>query len=146
MSKTSNTYKGLEEEKATLKTKKTGKSNTKRKTKKAKPAKVSSKINLLKPLTNLFAKENKRLNLTIGSILLLLSTYLILAFISYLFTWKADQNLVIDQRFFSFIFLTKIAVFSLIILYLSMLNTFLRVSNLMSVFSYKIRFISSCGV
>jgi DNA segregation ATPase FtsK/SpoIIIE, S-DNA-T family len=65
------------------------------------------KINLLKPISQLFAKENRKLNLTTGSILILASTYLSLSFISYLFTWKIDQNLVISAGFFEFIFNTN---------------------------------------
>ena len=65
------------------------------------------KINLLKPISQLFAKENRKLNLTTGSILILASTYLTLSFISYLFTWKIDQNLVISAGFFEFIFNTN---------------------------------------
>ena len=86
MGKTSNKYKGTAEENQGTQPKKAA-------------TKVDAKsFNLLKPITNLFAKENRKLNLTIGSILVLLSTYLVLSFISYLFTWQSDQNLVINQR------------------------------------------------
>jgi len=80
-----------------------------RKKREDKPAPISSdrKINLLKPLSQLFAKENRKFNLTVGSILILVSTYLTLSFISYLFTWRADQNLVINSGFFEFIFNTN---------------------------------------
>tara|TARA_B110000037_G_scaffold69453_1_gene84033 strand:- start:15263 stop:17827 length:2565 start_codon:yes stop_codon:yes gene_type:complete len=107
MGKTSNKYKGTAEENQGTQLKKAAK--TKRK---AKPKKTATKVdaksfNLLKPITNLFAKENRKLNLTIGSILVLLSTYLVLSFISYLFTWQSDQNLVINQSFFDFLFNTE---------------------------------------
>lgn len=65
------------------------------------------KINLLKPISQLFAKENRKLNLTTGSILILATTYLTLSFISYFFTWKIDQNLVINAGFFEFLFNTN---------------------------------------
>lgn len=65
------------------------------------------KINLLRPLTQLFAKENRRLNLTVGSLLALTSVYVFLALLSYLFTWKLDQNFVINSGFFEFIFNTE---------------------------------------
>ena len=39
-----------------------------------------------------------------GSLLLLLSVYLFISFTSYLFTWKSDQNLIIDKSFFDFMF------------------------------------------
>lgn len=80
-----------------------------RKKRKDKPTASTSdrKINLLKPLSQLFVKENRKLNLTVGSILILVSTYLTLSFISYLFTWQVDQNLVINPGFFEFIFNTN---------------------------------------
>jgi len=64
------------------------------------------KFSLLKPLVNLFAPENRRLNLTTGSVLVLFSVYQVLSFISYFFTWKADQNLILNKGLFSFIFNT----------------------------------------
>ena len=70
-------------------------------------AKKERKINLLKPITQLFAPVNRRLNLTVGSLLILMSIYLILAFMSYLFTWKADQDLVVNSPFFGFVFNTE---------------------------------------
>src|SRR5690554_3829293 len=39
-----------------------------------------------------------------GALLLLFSVYLFIALFSYLFSWKADQNLIVSQPFFSFIF------------------------------------------
>jgi S-DNA-T family DNA segregation ATPase FtsK/SpoIIIE len=67
---------------------------------------VSKKVNFLKPITDLFNKENRKLNLTIGSLLILVSVYLILSFVSYLFTWEVDQDIVKDNNFFTFIFNT----------------------------------------
>lgn len=102
MGKTSNKYKSESDEGTTNKPKKRT-----RKRKKANPKKADSKkINFFKPFSTLFAKENRRLNLTVGSILVLLATYLTLSFISYLFTWKIDQNFVINQGFFDFLFNT----------------------------------------
>ncbi len=109
MGKTSNKYKDVAEEANAPQPKKAVKTRRKTKPKKAK-AKTkdeSKSFNLLKPITNLFAKENRRLNLTVGSILVLFSTYLVLAFISYLFTWQSDQNFVINQGFFEFLFNTE---------------------------------------
>ena len=106
MGRTSNKYTEIEEEekkstpqKSTSKKKRNKKADSNKKEKKS-----PSKVNLLKPITNLFAKENRRLNLTVGSILILFSIYLILSFLSYLFTWKVDQSFVMDQSFFEFIF------------------------------------------
>ncbi|MGM0478828.1 MAG: DNA translocase FtsK [Bacteroidota bacterium] len=39
-----------------------------------------------------------------GTFFLLLSVYLFIAFVSYLFTWSADQDLIINNTFFDFIF------------------------------------------
>ncbi len=39
-----------------------------------------------------------------GTLFLLLSVYLFIAFVSYLFTWRADQDLIINNTFFDFIF------------------------------------------
>jgi len=39
-----------------------------------------------------------------GSILLLLSIYLFIAFLSYLFTWKIDQNYILNTNFWAFMF------------------------------------------
>jgi hypothetical protein len=61
-----------------------------------------NKFNLLKPLASIFAKENRKLNLTVGSLLVLFAFYLVLSFTSYLFTWKLDQNFVINSGFLSF--------------------------------------------
>lgn len=107
MGKSENKYQAVDEPKASEKSKPKEKKRrtTNRSTKK--PKKSSRKLNLLKPITDLFAVENRKLNLTLGSILLLLSIYLILAFISYLFTWKADQDLVNNRSFFDFIFNTE---------------------------------------
>jgi len=63
--------------------------------------------NFLKPFSTLFAPENRRLNLTMGSVLVLLSVYQALSFISYFFTWKTDQNLILNKGLFSFIFNTE---------------------------------------
>jgi len=66
----------------------------------------SKKFSLFRPFSTLFAPENRRLNLTLGSLLVLFSVYQLLSFISYFFTWKADQNLILNKGFFSFIFST----------------------------------------
>ena len=85
-----------------------------KRTKKNKPDKAepinekeARKYNLLKPITDLFSPENRRLNLTLGSLLILFSVYQLLSFISYFFTWKIDQNLILNDSFFNFIFNTE---------------------------------------
>lgn len=56
-------------------------------------------------LQQLYGKVDRRKTKSItGTILLLLSVYLFISFTSYLFTWKDDQNLILDNSFFDFIF------------------------------------------
>jgi len=56
-------------------------------------------------VSGLYSKVDKRKAKSIsGSILLLFSIYLFIAFTSYLFTWKADQNLILQTSFFDFMF------------------------------------------
>ena len=45
--------------------------------------------------------------MTLGSLLILFSVYQLLSFISYFFTWKIDQNLILNDSFFNFIFNTE---------------------------------------
>jgi S-DNA-T family DNA segregation ATPase FtsK/SpoIIIE len=78
------------------------KSNTKT-TKKTKN-KSTRKVNLLKPVIDLFNVSNNRLRLSIGSVLGLVSVYQLLSFLSYFFTWKSDQDKIINTGFFDFIF------------------------------------------
>ena len=81
------------------------KSNTYSKTKSEKVKKKgNSKINFLKPIKDLFLKDRKKLRLSVGSILILIGTYQIFAFISYLFTWQGDQDKVINKGLFNFLF------------------------------------------
>jgi S-DNA-T family DNA segregation ATPase FtsK/SpoIIIE len=90
MAKKSNTYSDSKEEK-----------KDPNKKKKSKPSK---KVSFLKPLTDLFGNDNKRLRLSVGSILLLISAYQTFSFLSYFFTWKSDQDKIINKGFFEFIF------------------------------------------
>ena len=81
------------------------KSNSYSKSKSDKPKKKEkTRINFLKPVKDLFLKDRKKLRLSVGSILILIGTYQIFAFISYLFTWKADQDKVINKGMFDFLF------------------------------------------
>ena len=66
-----------------------------------------TKINLLRPLIELFDEKNKRLNYSLGAFLFLFATYLLLSFISYLFTWKVDQDIIMNKSFGDFIFSTE---------------------------------------
>ena len=107
MPKESNEYIELETEgkKETLETKSKKSGSKKRSSKKKKRKKKSSKkMNLFKPIVDLFDEKNRKLNNTVGAIFSLFAIYQLLAFISYLFTWKQDQNLVINKGLFSFLF------------------------------------------
>jgi S-DNA-T family DNA segregation ATPase FtsK/SpoIIIE len=48
--------------------------------------------------------KDERLHKSIGALFLLFSFYLLIAFISFLFTWEADQDKVDGARFWSFVF------------------------------------------
>ncbi len=69
-----------------------------------KQKKKKKKVNFLKPVSDLFSKDRKRLRLSVGAVLVLMAIYLTFAFLSYLFTWQIDQDKVINTGFFSFIF------------------------------------------
>jgi S-DNA-T family DNA segregation ATPase FtsK/SpoIIIE len=75
-----------------------------KKAKKNKTKPSSKKVNFLKPITSLFKDDNKRLRLSVGAIFLLVALYQALSFISYFFTWKQDQDKVINKGFFEFVF------------------------------------------
>lgn len=64
----------------------------------------TKKVNLLKPVKDLFKEGNKRLRYSTAAVLLLLALYQFFSFLSYFFTWKADQDKVINQSFSEFIF------------------------------------------
>jgi len=81
------------------------KSSTKA-TKKTK-TKSTRKINFLKPIIDLFNVGNNRLRLSIGSVLGLISVYQVLSFLSYFFSWKPDQDKIMNTGFFEFIFSGK---------------------------------------
>lgn len=63
-------------------------------------------FDLFSPLKKLFDKENRRTNLTTGALFILFSVYQFLSFISYFFTWKDDQSLVLKNGLLSFMFST----------------------------------------
>jgi S-DNA-T family DNA segregation ATPase FtsK/SpoIIIE len=67
-------------------------------------AKPKKSFDLLKPFRVIFDVKNKKTNRIVGALLLLTSVYLLLAFISYLFTWKVDQNFVVGKGLFTFLF------------------------------------------
>lgn len=90
-----------------LETKRSKRNQTKESEKKKKNSRSSKKLNLLKPIANLFDEKNRRSNHSIGAILVLFASYQLLSFISYLFTWKQDQNLILNKGLFEFIFQTE---------------------------------------
>nr|WP_299201582.1 DNA translocase FtsK [uncultured Brumimicrobium sp.] len=78
------------------------KQKDKQKKKKKEASKKSSKKT---SFSSLYSKIDRRKAKSIsGAILLLLSVYLFIAFTSYLFSWKADQDLIVSTSFFEFIF------------------------------------------
>lgn len=71
---------------------------------KKKDAKVSTQKKEQKE-NKFFARLNQRKTKSIiGSILLLGAIYIFIACLSYLFSWKTDQNLILHTSFFDFIF------------------------------------------
>ncbi len=54
-------------------------------------------------------REDERARIALGLFMLLFSVFLIIAFTSYLFTWKQDQN-VLETNWFTFIFKTDLPV------------------------------------
>ncbi len=48
--------------------------------------------------------DNRKAKSISGALLLLFSIYFFIAFLSYLFTWKQDQNFIMDTTFFEFMF------------------------------------------
>jgi len=72
---------------------------------KKKKSKNKKKEFLSSPLNSLKNRFNtKKLKSTIGILLILLSFYLLIANFSYLFTWKIDQNHVLDKSLFKLLF------------------------------------------
>ena len=69
-------------------------SSTKKSTKKNGKSKFKSVISFVK---------DERLHKSVGLLFILISFYLLIAFTSYLFTWKVDYN-IIDGQSFSFVF------------------------------------------
>lgn len=69
--------------------------------------KQKTRFNLFRPFERFFHPDNRRTNLTVGALFLLFSVYQLLSFISYFFTWKQDQSLLIKQGFWGFIFSTE---------------------------------------
>ena len=72
------------------------------KTSKKKDKKNPEIKNSLKNISGRFDK--KKLKSSIGAILILLSFYFFLACLSYIFTWKEDQDRVLDKSLFTFLF------------------------------------------
>ncbi|MEY4604364.1 MAG: hypothetical protein RIT43_1656 [Bacteroidota bacterium] len=70
-----------------------------------KSKKEKSKDENPKPLSGLGARfDKKKVKTTLGAILILLSFYLFLSCLSYLFTWTEDQDRVLNKGLFEFLF------------------------------------------
>ena len=74
------------------------KSKTKKEEKKVKNVIPAVKISFLEKI------DKRKLKVIFGSILSLLSIYLFLACVSYLFTWEVDQDKLLNRSFFDFLF------------------------------------------
>lgn len=73
--------------------------------KKEKASKDDSKLKLKNKVEGLSDRfDKKKVKSSIGVLLILLSFYLFLACLSYLFTWTADQDRVINKGLFDFLF------------------------------------------
>ncbi len=88
------TKEDLNEEKAKESAKNTSKKNVETK-----------KIGLKNPLTNISNRFDKKKTKTIlGAVFVLLSFYFLFACLSYFFTWKQDQDRVLEKGLFDFLF------------------------------------------
>ena len=74
---------------------------------KSKPKKEEKKVKNVVPAIKISFLEKidkRKLKVIFGSILSLLSIYLFLACVSYLFTWEVDQDKLLNRSFFDFLF------------------------------------------
>ena len=73
--------------------------------KKAEKAKSGGKIKIKNPVEGLTGRfDKKKVKTTVGAMLILLSFYLFLACLSYIFTWTEDQDRVLNKGLFEFLF------------------------------------------
>lgn len=73
--------------------------------KKAEKAKAGSKVKIKNPVEGLSGRfDRKKVKTTVGAMLILLSFYLFLACLSYIFTWTEDQDRVLNKGLFEFLF------------------------------------------
>lgn len=77
-------------------------SSDKKKTSRKKPASKDAKGSAISNISDRFNK--KKFKTSIGVVLILLSFYLFLAFVSYLMTWNIDQDRVINKGLIDFLF------------------------------------------
>jgi hypothetical protein len=73
--------------------------------KKSEKPKSSEKIKINNPVEGLSSRfDKKKVKTTVGSLLILLSFYLFLSCLSYIFTWTEDQDRVLNKGLFEFLF------------------------------------------
>ena len=73
--------------------------------KKAEKAKSGTKVKIKNPVEGLSGRfDKKKVKTTVGAMLILLSFYLFLACLSYIFTWTEDQDRVLNKGLFEFLF------------------------------------------
>lgn len=76
-----------------------------KKDKKIKEKKVNKPVSIKNPIGALTERfDKKKVKTIIGVLMVLLSCYMFLACFSYLFTWKIDQDRVINKSLFEFLF------------------------------------------
>jgi len=98
------TVEDLNQESKTKKSKKAKRKDTKNSTNQKKTPSLKSKIN---GFFNVNPANKNKFRRSFGSILLLLSCYLFLANLSFIFTWKSDQDLVMNNGLFDLLFNSK---------------------------------------
>ncbi len=75
-----------------------------RKPTRKKAEKKEDQAGIISKIKTFFSADNRRLRISTGASLVIFSVYQGLSFISYLFTWRMDQNYVHNKGFFEFIF------------------------------------------
>ena len=77
----------------------------KKQEKQQKSGKSIDKMKLKNPIEGISSRfDKKKVKSTVGALLILLSFYIFLSCLSYIFTWEQDQDRVLDKSLFQFLF------------------------------------------
>jgi S-DNA-T family DNA segregation ATPase FtsK/SpoIIIE len=77
----------------------------KKQEKQRKSGKTADKMTLKNPIEGISNRfDKKKVKSTVGALLILLSFYIFLSCLSYIFTWDQDQDRVLDKSLFQFLF------------------------------------------